>query len=372
MVTYEYPPVGGGLGKAVRETGLELARRGHSVTVLTSRFAGQPRASHDGPLRIVRIPVLRRHLHYAHAAEVLSFAASGLVFAHHRLGPTSPDVILAYLTVPSGIVGLWLAHACGAPLLTLLRGTDVPGHAEIAPWMHALAGPVTRLIWRRSHAVVSNSTAMARQAERSLKGLHAAVVHNGIDLGRYRPAGSGDRGAGPVRVLYAGRLVKVKRLDVLLHAWAGVHARAPEARLELAGFGPERPALEALAGRLGIASSVEFLGRLDEGAMVDRYQRSDVFISISRDEGQPNAVLEAMACGLPVLLSSIGPHEEILADSGAGLTCDGDNGSAVEAGLLALIQDPEKRKVMGRAAHRRIESAFGWDRTAAGLEALFP
>lgn len=106
--------------------------------------------------------------------------------------------------------------------------------------------------------------------------------------------------------------------------------------------------------------------------MIERYQCSDVFVSISRDEGQPNAVLEAMACGLPVLLSSIGPHEEILGDSGAGLTCDGDSAAAVEAGLLTLIQDAEKRKVMGLSAHRRIEAGFGWDRTAAGLEALFP
>jgi glycosyltransferase involved in cell wall biosynthesis len=271
------------------------------------------------------------------------------------------------------VVGAWLSGRFGVPLLTLLRGTDVPGHRELEPWMHRTAGPLIRLIWRRSSRVISNSEAMARQAERSLKGLSVETVHNGVDLTVYRPRQSANRSGEPLRVLYAGRLVRVKRLEELIRVWAGVvkQSQVP-VMLELAGFGPEREGLERLVGELGLSDHVNFLGQLDEAAMIQAYQRASIFVSWSRDEGLPNAVLEAMACGLPVVLSDIGPHREIVADSDGGILCDADPPSDLLTSLLDLIHNPDERALMGRLGRGTIEARFSWQRTAHGLQALFP
>ncbi len=373
LISYEYPPLGGGLGKAVRQTALELDKLGHEVAILTSRFGDLPSVDSDGPLRVTRIPVLRRHANHARLVDVLSFGVAGVLMSRRRLRDFRPDVILAYLTVPSGVVGAWLSRRWGVPLLTLLRGTDVPGHRELDPWMHQAASPLIRWIWRQSTQVISNSESMARQAESAVEGLSVSTVHNGVDLERYCPPESGRRTAGPVRVLYAGRLVKVKRIDALIRAWAEVVRKSQlPIVLDLAGFGPELDILERQVFELGLGDSVRFLGYLDEERMIQAYQEASIFVSFSRDEGLPNSVLEAMACGLPLVLSNIGPHREILADSGAGVLSDADDPDSLESSLLKMIHSPEERALMGRLGRTSVESRFSWKRTAVGLERFFP
>lgn len=368
IVSYEYPPLGGGLGKAVRETALQLAHQGREVMILTSRFAELPALEVDGPLRIVRIPVRRRHTNHATVLDVLSFGASGVLFGRKHLNNFRPEAILSYLTVPSGVAGLWLSRRLGVPHLTLLRGTDVPGHRELEPWMHRMAGPVIRFIWRRSFRVISNSDSMARRAEMAVPGVSVATVHNGVDLLRFRPPAEAVRKADPLKVLYSGRLVKVKRLDLLLGAWAEVERCLKHpARLILAGYGPEREALEVRAAELGIADQVEFRGYLGEDDMVREYREASVFVSLSADEGLPNSVLEALACGLPVVLSDIGPHREIVGDSPAGVFCDVDAPESIRHALLGFLQSPETRELAAREARSVIEGRFSWERTASQL-----
>lgn len=368
LISYEYPPLGGGLGKAVRRTGLEFAGLGHEVTVLTSRFGDLPAQERDGPLTVLRLPVMRRHQYHASVSDVLSFALSGMALGRSRLGQRRPCAILAYLTVPSGIVGAWLSLRLGAPLLTLLRGTDVPGHRELAPWMHGLAWPVTRWVWTRSRRVVSNSRSMAEAAERALPGLQVATVWNGVDVDRFAPGPERKPPRGAPVVLYAGRLVKVKRLDLLLRAWERAKPRLPrEATLELAGYGPEREGLEALTRSLGLAGSVRFLGYLGEGDMIEAYRRATVFVSLSRDEGLPNSVLEALACGVPALLSEIGPHREILGQSGGGRLCRADGVEDVAEALLELMGEIEAGHITPERARGAVVGRFDWSHTAAAL-----
>lgn len=372
VITYEYPPIGGGLGKAVRQTAIELASLGHEVTILTARFGDLAPEEQDGPLRLVRLPAFRRHANHARLTDVLSFSVSGLLFGKRRLASdNSFHGILAYLTIPSGIVGLYLSLRMKAPLLTLLRGTDVPGHTEIGSWMHALASPVTQLVWRHSHRIVSNSRSMADQLEAARPGLRVDAVWNGVDTSKYSPPEVDQRREQPIRVLYAGRLVPVKRLEVLLEAWARICRDDPSgAILQLAGFGPERERLETKVRSLGVNEHVQFLGFLSESEMIRAYQAASVFVSISRDEGMPNSVLEAMACGLPVVLSDIGPHREIMGESRAGEFCAGDDPVELAGMLRKMMESPEQRALMGSEARLAMMERFSWRKTAEGLKAL--
>lgn len=367
MISYEYPPLGGGLGKAVRRTAQEFAALGHEVTILTSRFGAQADEEMDGRLRVLRVPVMRRHRNHASVTDVLSFAVSGLLWGRRRLGNRAPCAILAYLTVPSGIVGAWLSMRMKAPLVTLLRGTDVPGHRELAPWMHGLASPVTRWVWRRSAHVVSNSRSMAAAAERAMPGMKVEAVWNGVDAERFSPGPAKATGGAPV-VLYAGRLVKVKQLELLLRAWAAARGRLAEgARLELAGYGPEREGLEALARRLGLGDSVRFLGQLGEAEMLEAYRRATAFVSLSLDEGLPNSVLEALACGVPALLSDIGPHREILEGTEGGMICGTEDAEGVASALANMILGIESVELTTQEARRAVLGRFDWRTTAVEL-----
>lgn len=376
LITYEYPPVGGGTGKAAMNTARCLARMGHEAAILTSRFKGQAAEERQGDVAVYRIPALRRHLNYANAIEVLSFAASGLWNAGKVSRRFRPDLTLAYLTIPCAIVSLAMKWRTGAPYLALLRGQDVPGYPEPKRWMQNLAWPVTSALWRRAARVVANSEGLADLARGAAPWLEVEVVRNGIDLGLYRPAevsGGGKSAARPLRVLYVGRLVRHKRLRELIAAWAEARKgldRAAEMRF--AGFGPERPHLERLAAELGVAESVRFLGRLDEPEVVRELQEADLFVSLSEGEGLPNAAIEAMACGLPVLLSDIPMHRELIENGKEGAICDGADPGSISDAAARLLASEEVRKTLGAAARRKIEREFSWEAATERLAKLFP
>jgi len=372
LITYEYPPVGGGTGKAVQATARELARMGVEVTILTSRFRGQPAESRDDGARVLRLPVLRRHLNYATALEVLSFALSGWWAARGLSLRLSPDLTVAYFTIPCGVVAARIARLGGRPFVTFLRGQDVPGYPETPPWMHVLAWPLTRRLWRRSAAIIANSRWLAELARQADGNLRPSVVANGVDLERYRPNVEREaRANGGPRFLYVGRLIRSKRLRELLEAWRRLQGgRRASWELHLVGFGPERRRLEQIVRQGGLEATVLLRGRLEEPSLVEALQEADVFVNPSAGEGLPNAVLEAMACGLPLVLSDIGPHRELVEAGAGALLCDTTRPEALAEGLIALGEDPERRARLGRASRAAAESAFGWPTVARRLMEL--
>ena len=123
---------------------------------------------------------------------------------------------------------------------------------------------------------------------------------------------------------------------------------------------------------MNIASKVRFLGRLDEEQVIAALHEADVVVNVSEMEGLPNAVLEAMSCGLPTVLSDIGPHRELIGGNQAGLLCDGSDPHNIAEALRRLRDLPELRAELGRAARRIVEEKFTWDQVTRRLIAIFP
>jgi glycosyltransferase involved in cell wall biosynthesis len=167
--------------------------------------------------------------------------------------------------------------------------------------------------------------------------------------------------AGAAVIVYAGRLVADKGLRVLLEAVARVRRDRP-AVVILCGTGPFEPELRRLARDLGIASEIIFAGFVQDICAVLR--RADIFVSVSLAEGSPNAVLEAMACGTPVVLSDIAAHRE-LADARAAVFVNGQDATAVADGLLSCLRD--RPAAVARAAQAE-RLARAWSPEAMGAE----
>lgn len=374
LITYEYPPAGGGTGKVARNTALELRRLGHEPAILTSRLRGEPSHETVEGIRVHRIPVLRRHPNFANALEVMSFAASGVLGSGRIVDAFGPDLIVAYHTLPSGLPALHHRRFRRIPFITLLLGQDVPGHPETGRALHRLALPVTLRIWRRSWRVVANSGAMADLARRSAPDLDFAIAATGVDVEKFRPPEQETHAAAePVRIIYTGRLVPIKRLDVLIEAFAAARGQTGRPmELELAGHGPERPALERLSDRLGVGDSVHFLGVLGEAQVIEALRRADIAVNLSDFEGLPNAVLEALACAKPVVLSDLEPHRDTIETDRAGIICQRIDRARVAEALLELVNSPELRQRMGRAGREIVERRFTWPRAVEALALNFP
>ncbi|MFQ5567346.1 MAG: glycosyltransferase, partial [Paracoccaceae bacterium] len=156
-------------------------------------------------------------------------------------------------------------------------------------------------------------------------------------------------GNGP-RIGMVARLDPIKDHRTVIAAFARFRESHPDARLVLAGDGPERGALEALVGSLGLAESVEFLG--DRSDVPEQLGLMDVFVyGTTREEGFGIVLAEAMAAGTPIVATDIGPCREVLDDGAAGLLVPARNVEALANGLVRLFGDHDLRAHLAAAAH---------------------
>jgi glycosyltransferase involved in cell wall biosynthesis len=373
LLNYEYPPLGGGAAGATANMALALARGGDTVLVATSAFGDLPsrEITPDG-VEIRRIPTLRRRADRSGVLEMLVFLASSCLFTPWLARRRRVDGIIAFFSVPCGPAA-WLAKIlCGVPYVVSLRGGDVPGFRyDGIEVFHRLAGPVIGFVWRRAAAVVANSDGLAELARRFAPDTPIDVVHNGVDPDVFSPRTADDAaGAGraPLRLAIAGRLVRQKGVDVTLQAMARLDLPL---ELEVIGDGPIRAELEGLAAELGLRDRVRFSGWVDRSLLPDAYRRADIFVFPSRDEGMPNVVLEAMACGLPVIGTPIPGTRDLVADGETGLLIPVDDVAALADAVRALALDPQRRRAMGAAGRRRVVELFSWRAAAAAYRRMF-
>ena len=366
LLNPEYPPIGGGAGNASRHLAQALVRHGHAVTVLTAHWRDLPRREDDRGVQVVRIPAARRRADRSGAREQAAFVLTGLVHAARLLRAQRPHGVLAFFGAPSGIVAWLLKPWLGVPYVVALRGGDVPGFRpyDFALY-HRLIGPVLRRVWRGAAAVVANSHGLRALAQRFEPRVPIQVIPNGVDATRFAPPPA--RAWHPPRLLFVGRVVYQKGLDVLLQALARHTAR--DWHLTIVGDGPSRPALMQQAAALGLQARITWAGWQPPERMPDFYAQANLFVFPSRHEGMPNAVLEAMAAGLPVVATRIAGNEELVTPQ-VGRLVPPDDPAALADALAALLPAAEVRRRMGAAARQRVLQHFTWDAAAQRYAAL--
>ena len=177
----------------------------------------------------------------------------------------------------------------------------------------------------------------------------------------------------PVNVAYVGRIRPVKGVSVLVAAWPkvirGDAAQPLDARLLIAGDGAEREALAQSARDNGVGDTVEFLGEVSDVPGV--LARADVYVQPSFQEGLPNAVLEAMAMGLPIVATRVSGNEDVVADGDNGLLVPPGDPDALAAAVRRLVADPALALRMGRRSREIVESRFSLTAVMNQLRAAY-
>lgn len=191
------------------------------------------------------------------------------------------------------------------------------------------------------------------------------TVWNGIDVERFGYCGP--RRGGPA-VLVA-RLSPVKDVETLLRAAAWAASEQPNFRLEIAGDGPCRSALQRLSAELGLGERVTFLGEV--GDVPALLERAGLLVLSSVSEGVSLTLLEGMARGLPVVATRVGGNPEVVADGVTGLLAPPRDPAALARAMLRVWRDPEAARRMGRAGRRRVEEHFDVRRMVTQYEALY-
>lgn len=332
----------GGAQRQARLLAVELADRGLATIVVTQApargGAGLP-VPGGGP-RHVRLPQVRG---LARPSFLLSFLAWA------ALNRRRFDVIHAHSTAAGLTAGL-VGRLLGTPVVVKVTGMEaVMGLTDPGPGWRLRRW----LLDRTADVLVAVSTEMmAALAAAGIPADRRVLIPNGVRIegpgertSPARPAGGDGR-----MVLYVGRLEEVKGVRRLLPAWSAL-ARGAGTTLLVVGDGRLRSTLERDAAARGLNGSVRFLGtRPDVGPF---YQSADVFVLPSASEGLSNALLEAMAAGVPAVASNVGGNRDVVEDGVNGLLVDWSDAAAAARAIARLLDDAAFRRRLGEAARRR-------------------
>jgi glycosyltransferase involved in cell wall biosynthesis len=364
MLNYEYPPLGGGAGNANRYL-LETLAAGDSpeIDLVTSstRETYTEHLSDRITLHFVDIGK-RGSLHYQTNRDLLAFAWHGTRYARRLMRDNDYAFCHAFFGVPCGGMARWL----GLPTIIALRGSDVPWYNPrfkhldrflfqwLSPWL-----------WRRSLAVVANSQGLRQLALRTAPQQAIEVIENGIDTQRFHP---GERAAGHLRILCVARLIRRKGIDHLLQALAQLPRKT--CTLTVVGTGDIAEELDQQAAALAITEDVTFRGHVDHADLAEVYRAHDVFVLPSLNEGMSNTVLEALASGLPVILTETGGTAELLREGVNGYLIRKSDPADIAARLQHYLDDSALLSTHG-AASRTIAEQKDWRHVADAYRALY-
>jgi glycosyltransferase involved in cell wall biosynthesis len=265
---------------------------------------------------------------------------------------------------PVASVGLMTAKAWQIPLSLTLHGPDeffdqdasyLAQKIETADFVICISDFCRSQVMRIAPAVDESRLEVARL---------------GVEIANLHPRQLDSR-SGPLRLVCTGRMVAAKGHRILIHAVAAMIASDFAVSLTLIGDGPERPALEALAAKLGISSHIRFLGSMTHQATLDEVALADVFVLASFAEGLPVALMEAMALSVPCVSTPIAAIPELIQDGRNGLLVPPANTQALQSALEKLAQNPELRRQLGVAARATAESQYDLGRNLDKLASLW-
>lgn len=272
------------------------------------------------------------------------------------------DLIDAHYFYPDGVAAAMIGRLLNKPVVITARGTDI----NLIP---AYNLPRRQILWaaRQASGLITVCQALKDTlVEMGVEASKVRTLRNGVDLERFRPQDrSGARvsfGAAGKTLLSVGHLIDRKGHDLVIRAMADL----TDYQLLIAGDGPERANLESLAHTLGVNRRVRFLGAVRPENMTSLYNAGDALILASSREGWANVLLEAMACGTPVVASNVWGTPEVVAAPEAGILMPERTPQGVVQGVKSLFAN-----LPAREQTRHYAEAFSWDATTAGQEALF-
>ena len=368
----------GGQNVHVAALASAMVKLGHAVTVFTRR---------DDPSLPERITmasgVVVRHVTAGPARTIpkddiypcVSVLADGLRRAWHD---EPPDIVHAHFWM-SGLAALAAAKPIGVPVVQTFHALGAEkrrhqGDADTSP--HVRLREEARIAAEVDRIVATASAEMFELIRMGANQSSLAIVPCGVDLDHFRAAGACEaRTRATFRVVTLSRLVPRKGVDTVIEALASVAG----AELVIAGGGealeamrdPEVRRLAALAADRGVASRVAFRGRVERDAVPALLRSADVVVCTPHYEPFGIVPLEAMACGAPVIVSSVGGLVDTVVDGVTGLHVSARDPAQLARALEAMRSNPEHRRAMGRAGVERVRKQYAWPRIAAETLAVY-
>ncbi|MGQ9602699.1 MAG: glycosyltransferase family 4 protein [bacterium] len=345
-------PEAGGAEIHLHEISRRMASMGHRVTVLASFFSGA-----DGEEVIDGVRIIRRGGKFTFNWHVPLVIRQLVRKEHFDVVVDDVNKIPFYTPLYVRKPLLAISHHLFAR--TIFLETAFP----LALYVYA-SELLIPIVYRNTRIVAVSRSTKQDLVSRGIPSSNISVIHNAVDHSRYNPDFS-KKSPKPL-VAYLGRIKRYKRVDVLLKAFKAVVSELKDARLAIAGSGDFLEDLKKLAFKLGISDYIEFLGFVSEETKIELLCKAHVVVNTSSKEGWGVTVIEANACGTPVIASDVPGLRDAVVDGRTGLLVPYGDIDALSCAMIKVLKDHELRR---RISEEAISWAkrFSWDESARAM-----
>lgn len=351
VVSDLYPFVVGGIGIHAHQMSRGQALRGNEVTVVTLRPDHHYCDEQDPGYTIIQVPVW-------FSLKGNSFAPR--VFIEILKREKKADIIHthSHLFFSTNLCVL-IRIFSSVPLIITNHGLV---SASAPAWLNRIyKSTISRLSFSvADHIICYTEMEKDEIVKMGIDSRKISVIHNGVDTSLFVPRPQ-DRGGGKFQVLWVGRYVPGKDVKTLIEAFALLQKKKPDIHLVLVGEGPEKSRIETLIRKYNLESSVTLIDYIDNTDLPKIYNQSNLFVLPSLMEGVPRTILEAMACGVPVISTNL-PHLAAIIN-GAGICIPPKEPSALADAMSFVLENGSLAEGMGERGRALIMNGYSWEDT---------
>lgn len=364
MLIHSFHPLVGGMELQLGAIAPLLGKQGIEVHILTRRHKGLKK------FEIIKgVPVHRLPIPGPKPVAALIFIVSALFL----IKKIHPDVINAHELYSTATTAIMAKLLMGIPIVVTPHRSGLPG--DVQRLKSKIFGSLRMALFRKNvdiFTVISNEI----KSELKIVGVpeeHCVSIPNGVNTAHFKPLTLSQKEAVRSRlgftksdllVVFNGRLVSVKRVENLISIWPPIISHFPSATLLILGGGAEENRLRSMAG-----DRILFLGSVKD--VLESLQMADLFVLPSSAEGQSNALLEALACALPAIVTKVGGSVDIIRHAENGWLIPPEDPSALKEAILTLLGDAALRSRLGKKARKEVRRRFSISLTVERLKVLY-
>lgn len=355
MLSYEYPPLGGGASPIIRNLAEQLTKLGNTVDIITSGYNNLKRKERIGDLTVYRVPCIRRRKELSNTYEMFTYCLPTFWYSLYLTKKNRYDINHTHFILPTGIVSYFLKKTTNLPFIITSHGSDVPGYnPDRFSLQHKFLFPIWKIIVKASDYVISPSNSLKYLILSNINiNKKIRVIPYGFDYYKFKPKNK------KKKILLSSRLLERKGIQYFLEAIKNLNL---DYEINIIGDGPYKEKLIKKARE--IKANIFFRGWLDNNSeeYIKFFEDSSIFVFPSSHESFGVVLLEAMSAGCAIITSNASGCPEVVGDT--AILINPKDPEDIRRGLIKVIENENLRECLGKKARKRVENEFNWEKIA--------
>jgi glycosyltransferase involved in cell wall biosynthesis len=365
---YEYPPLGGGAGNATSYLLKEFSKIPNlKVDLVTSSTGAYKEEKIGKNITIYYLPIGKNssNLHFQSQKDLIVYTWRAFFFSLKLIKRNNYNLTHSFFTVPCGALSWFFCKWKKIPYIVSLRGSDVPGYSERFGIIYKIITPFVKVIWKNASKVFANSSSFKDLALKIYSKKDIGVITNGVSTEQFKPRPIEEKieKSEAFKILCGTRVTPRKGFRFLIQAIKKLKDNGRNVHLEIIGDGNEKEELRALVRSLGMENEVSFVGVVSRDSIKEYFSFARIFISTSLNEGMSNAMLEALASGLPIIATNTGGTKEMVRSGLNGFVIKMKDVDDIVEKIEIIISNRETEERMATES-RSISKNLSWKNVA--------